>query len=460
MRLVLSKDQSAGREGTSEVNGTRAAQRVKVTGDGKGVASHAGSLLLAELADRVGLTAGLSAAMTHTRRRRSAHDPGVVLSQLAVMLADGGDCLADIAVLRQQPELFGRVGSDPTVWRVLDSIHSLGLRNIAAARAEARARAWTAGAAPDEVVIDIDGTLLDAHSDKQDATPTYKRGFGFYPILAYLDGTGEALAGLLRPGRAGSNNSADHLAVLDAALAQLPVRPDDTDIVVRVDTAGATHDFIDGCGERGVGFLVGLPVDAAVRDAFMLVQEEHWVPAIESDGTRRDGAWLVELTDLYEHHWGDGVRVIARRERPHPGAQLTLFDTAEGFRHQVFITDRPDDDIAALELRHRHRAHVENRIRAAKDTGLRNLPCEDFVRNEAWLQLVLIAQDLHAWAQTLCFDGELAVAEPKKLRHRVWHAAAVIAHTGRQTIVRFQQSWPWTTDIVIAFQRLRVALPG
>ena len=442
------------------MNGTRAAQRVKVTGDGKAVASHAGSLLLAELADRVGLTEGLSAAMAHTRRRRSAHDPGVVLTQLAVMLADGGDCLADIAVLRQQPDLFGGVASDPTVWRALDSIHCDGLRNIAAARAAARAVAWAAGAAPDEIVIDIDGTLLDAHSDKQDATPTYKRGFGFYPILAYLDATGEGLAGLLRPGRAGSNNAADHLAVLDAALAQLPVTATDTDVVVRTDTAGATHDFIDGCADRGVGFFVGLPVDAAVRDAFMLVQEEAWVPAIEADGSRRDGAWLVELTDLIDHRWGDDVRVIARRERPHPGAQLTLFDTAEGFRHQVFITDRTDTDLAALELRHRHRAHVENRIRAAKDTGLRNLPCEDFVRNEAWLQLVLIAQDLHAWAQALCFDGELAVAEPKKLRHRVWHAAAVIAHTGRQTIVRFQQSWPWTTDIVIAFQRLRVALPG
>jgi Transposase DDE domain group 1 len=442
------------------VNGTRAAQRAKVTGDGNGVASHAGSLLLAELADRVGLTKGLSVAMAHTRRRRSAHDPGVVLTQLAVMLADGGDCLADIAVLRQQPDLFGTVASDPTVWRVLESIHCDGLRNIAAARAAARAEVWAAGGAPDEVVIDIDATLVDAHSDKQDATPTYKRGFGFYPILAYLDATGEGLAGLLRPGRAGSNDAADHLAVLDAALAQLPVSPADGDIVVRTDSAGATHDFIDGCIERGVGFLVGLPIDAAVRDAFMLVQEEDWVAAIEADGSRRDGAWLVELSDLIDHHWGDGVRVIARRERPHPGAQLTLFDTAEGFRHQVFITDRTDDDIAALELRHRHRAHVENRIRAAKDTGLRNLPCEDFVRNEAWLQLVLIAQDLHAWAQQLCFDGELAVAEPKKLRHRVWHTAAVIAHSGRQTIVRFQRSWPWTTDIVIAFQRLRVALPG
>ena len=347
------------------MNGTRAAQRVKVTGDGKGVASHAGSLLLAELADRVGLTAGLSAAMTHTRRRRSVHDPGVVLTQLAVMLAGGGDCLTDIAVLRQQSDLFGRVGSDPTVWRVLDSIHSLGLRNIAAARAAARAAAWAAGAAPEEIVIDVDGTLLDAHSDKQDATPTYKRGFGFYPILAYLDATGEGLAGMLRPGRAGSNDAADHLAVLDAALAQLPIGPSETEMVVRTDTAGATHDFIDGCIYRDVRFSVGLPIDATVRDALMLVQEEDWIPAVEVDGSVRDGAWLVELSDLIEHRWGDGVRVIARRERPHPGAQLTLFDTAEGFRHQMFITDQTDTDIAALELRHRHRAHVENRIRAA-----------------------------------------------------------------------------------------------
>lgn len=146
----------------------------------------------------------------------------------------------------------------------------------------------------------------------------------------------------------------------------------------------------------------------------MLVQEEDWVPAVEAGGTRRDGAWLVELTDLLDHRWGDGVRVIARRERPHPCAQLTLFDAAEGFRHQVSITDRPGSDLATLELRHRHGVHVENRIRAAKDSELRNLPCEDFVRNEAWLQLVLCAQDLHAWAQALRFDGEVAVAEPKK----------------------------------------------
>jgi Transposase DDE domain group 1 len=448
-------------EGTSKVNGTRAARRVKVTGDGTGVAGHAGALLLAELADRVGLTDGMSAAMAHTRQRRSAHDPGVVLTQLAVSLADGGDCLADVAVLRNQPDLFGDVASDATVFRVIDSVHAVGLRHIATARAAARAVAWAAGAAPTEIVIDLDGTLLDAHSDKADATPTYKHGFGFYPIVAYLDETGEALAGLLRPGRAGSNDAADHLDTLDRALAQLPVSTDDVEMLVRTDSAGATHDFIDGCRQRRLRFSSGLPIDQRARNALLLTQEEDWLPAVETDGTVRDGAWVIELTELIElGSWPDGTRVIARRERPHPGAQLTLFDLDNGFRHQLFITDQTDTDLPALELRHRHRAHVENRIRAAKDTGLRNLPCVDVVCNDTWLQLVLIAQDLMAWSQRLCFHGALAVAEPKRLRHRVFHAAATIAHTGRQTVVRFQHTWPWVDDIVLAFKQLRVALPG
>ena len=254
-------------------------------------------------------------------------------------------------------------------------------------------------------MIDLDGTLLDAHSEKQDAAATYKHGFGFYPIVAFLDESGEALAGLLRPGNAGSNNAADHLTTLDRALAQLPVTPDEVAMLVRTDSAGATHDFVDGCRDRNLTFSVGLPVDQRVRDSLLLAQEEDWIPAVETDGSVRDGAWVIELTDLIDFaNWPEHTRVIARRERPHPGAQLSLFDQHEGFRHQIFITDQTDPNIAKLELRHRHRADIENRIRAAKDTGLRNLPCSDVVCNDAWLQLVLIAQDLIAWTQTLCFD--------------------------------------------------------
>jgi Transposase DDE domain group 1 len=182
------------------MNATRAARRVRVTGDGRGVAGHAGALLIAELADRVGLTRGLSAAMAHTRQRRSAHDPGVVLAQLAVSLADGGDCLSDVAVLRNQPELFAQVASDPTVFRVLDSIHSEGLRNLVAARAAARARVWAAGAAPSEIVIDIDGTLLDAHSEKQDGAR-----LAFRPRYYARPGSAESGNGTV--GRSGSERS-------------------------------------------------------------------------------------------------------------------------------------------------------------------------------------------------------------------------------------------------------------
>jgi len=217
----------------------------------------------------------------------------------------------------------------------------------------------------------------------------------------------------------------------------------------------ATHDFVDGCRDRNVRFSVGLPVDQRVRDSVLLAQEEDWIPAVETDGSDRDGAWVIELTDLIDFtNWPEHTRVIARRERPHPGAQLSLFDQHEGFRHQIFITDQPDTDIALLELRHRNRAHVENRIRAAKDTGLRNLPCADVVCNDAWLQLVLIAQELIAWSQALCFDGALKIAEQKRLRHRVFHAAAAVVHSGGQVIVRFQRTWPWVDDIVTASTRL------
>jgi hypothetical protein len=234
-----------------------------------------------------------------------------------VSLADGGDCLADIAALPTHPDLFGGVASDPTVFRVVDSVHADGLRNIAAAQAAARAPASDAGAAPKAIVIDLDGTLVDAHSDKHDATATYKHGFGFYPIVAYLDETGEALTGLLRPGRAGSNNAAAHLETLDRALAQLPVSTQDVEMLMRADSAGATHDFIDGCRARGVRFSSGLPIDQRARNALLLAQEEDWLPAVETDGTVRDGAWITELTQLIEvDSWPDGTRVIARRERP------------------------------------------------------------------------------------------------------------------------------------------------
>ena len=193
---------------------SRARGKLVVTADGRGVASHAGARLLLDLADAVGLTEGMSAAMAATKQRRRGHDRGEVLVDVAVMIADGGEAISDLAVLRDQPELFGQVASTPTAWRTLEAVDAEVLKRVASARAAARAEVWAAGADPGFYVIDFNATLVTAHSDKAGAAPNYKRGFGFHPLLAFLDATDEALAGILRPGNAGSKTAADHVELL------------------------------------------------------------------------------------------------------------------------------------------------------------------------------------------------------------------------------------------------------
>jgi hypothetical protein len=383
-----------------------------------------------------------------------------VLRDLAVLLADGGDCLSDLAVLRDQPELFGAVASTPTAWRVVEQVarDPDGLAGLRAARAHARAAAWRVGAHVEGLlVVDVDGTLLDAHSPKQGAAGTYKHGFGFYPLACYLDrgdGTGEALAGLLRPGYAGSNTAQDHIEVADLALTQLPATAHDQPLLVRADTGGATHGFTDHLRQRGVRFSISLPADERVRAAVLAVPADAWQPAIDGAGQPRPGA---ELHALDLAGWPAGTRAICRREDPHPGAQLSFTD-ADGHRFQVFITDQPDPNVATLELRHRRRARIEDRIRCGKATGLRNLPFDLWRRNQVWLELVLAAQDLLCWAQALLLDGDLKVAEPKTLRYRLWHVAARVVRHARRLIVRLQRTWPWAAALATAFARLR-ALP-
>lgn len=436
--------------------------RIEITGGGTGVVGHAGGLLVAELADRSGLADGLSSAMAPTRQRRSPHDPGQVLVDLAVMLADGGDCISDLRVMRDQPDVFGSVASDATAWRVLDSIDAAAAERINRARAKARATAWAAGARPSWIVLDIDSTLITAHSDKEQAAPTYKGGFGFHPIACFLDQTNEALAGILRPGNAGSGTAADHIAVLDQALSQLPAKTKTADpvngewMLVRGDSAACSHEFLDAVRDRGLEFSVGFTLTADVRDAVLKIPEKQWIPAITQDpGEEREGAWVAEITDSLDlSRWPAGSRVIVRRERAHPGAQLTFTD-ADGHRFQAFAADSPDADIVFLEARHRGHARVEDRIRTAKDSGMRNLPFGEFARNQAWLGLVLLSADLVAWCQRLLLDGELRHAEPKRLRYTLWHCAGRLVRTGRRIILRLQDTWPWTKQLVAAFDRLR-----
>jgi hypothetical protein len=464
MRLVESRSPSS-KEGTLRVQATNSHISFEVTTDGTGVVGHAGAALLRELADRLELTGALAwHAAAGDRRRR--HPDAAVLRDVAVMLADGGDCLSDLAVLREQPELFGPVASTPTAWRVVERLATDpdGLARLRLARAHARGRAWAAGGDPNTelLVIDVDATLLTSHSDfKEGAEGTYKHTFGFHPLLAYLDrGTapGEPLAGLLRPGNAAPGTTDDLIELVELALAQLPTVGTEQPVLVRSDSAGGSSRLAWHLRERQVAFSLGMQIDAHVREAITAQPEPVWTPAVEPDGQVRDGAEVCELTGWLDlSSWPPGTRAICRREDAHPGAQLRFTDH-DGHRFQVFLTDQPGPDLAQLELRHRQRARIEDRIRAAKATGLRNLPFDLWRRNAVWLELVLTAQDLICWAQALLLDGALAVAEPKMLRYRLLHVAARIVRHARRTTLRLQATWPWAAALAHAFTRLR-ALP-
>jgi hypothetical protein len=435
---------------------------------------RSGTALLAETADRIGLTAGLSRSVGGCRSW-VRHDPGKVVRDLVVTLADGGDALRHMAVLDGQPELFGDVASPATANRTIVALgnNELVIERLDTARRQARTRAWRAGAAPpviaaaergvpvvEPLCVDFDATLITAHSDDKDgAAPTYKRGFGFHPLGCWLDrgdGTGEALAAMLRPGNAGSNTADDHIDVFETAMWQLAgLIPDSVRLVARADTAGATHAFLGYLRQAGVGFSVGYPIDALVRDAIRGLGDDAWAPATRQDGDPRDGAYIAEITGQLDlAGYPQGARVLVRREPLHPGAQQTLADI-DGARFTALLTDQPEVDLAKLDTRHRAHARVEDRIRGAKNTGARNLPCDTFARNAVWLQLVLAAQDLLCFMANLCLDGDLRVAEPARLRYQLLHVPARIVTTGRRIILRIQHDWPWAQQLLTAFARLR-----
>lgn len=452
-------------------------RRVKVSADGEGVVSHAGLGMLREMAEYTGLVNALDEVLADTYRGPWVHAPGRVLTDVAVAVGDGADAITGIEVLGDREGVFGPVASMPTAWRVLDRVDADHLGAVRAARAAARAKAWAAGAGPDlsqELAIDFDATITIAHSEKENAAATWKRTFGFHPLLAFLDrpeiAGGEALAGLLRKGNAGSNTATDHVTVLEQALAALPEharpRPGDPEgprVLARSDSAGATHAFAAACRKAGVGFSFGFPVDFRVQDIVDAIPEDCWHPAIQTDGDLRDGAWVAEVTGNVDlSAWPAGSRLILRKERPHPGAQLTFTD-ADGMRVTAFLTDTGPGvvpgQIAGLELRHRQHARVEDRIRQAKATGLRNLPCRAWNENAAWLEVVLMATDLIAWTKLIAFadNPTLARCEIAAFRYRVLHVAARITHGARQVRLRIDKTWAWATTIATGWERIRTS---
>ena len=495
------------------MNVTGWSRGLEVTGGGAGVVSHAGLALLRHLGDRTGLSAGLPGALASPRL--VVHDRGRVLADLACAIADGARVISDFRVMGDQRELFGLVASVPTAWRTLKEIARGGTRaqtRVTAAVSSARRQAWAQAASrhgtlpgvrlADKVLdgvtcIRLDATVTVAHSDKELAEANFK-GFGHHPLLAACDNTGgEPLAWMLRRGSAGSNTAVDHITLADAAIAALPpvFR---RRLMITVDGAGASHDLIGHldklAARRGyeLTYSAGWALTGREKAALRTVPEQAWQAAIGARGKVRErraddacarfscahrACWIeeahvTELTGLLRDGpagdqlaaWPAAMRVFARRERPHPGAQLTLFEAEDGWRYTLWVTNRPAaakgwlGQAACIDAAHRVHARVEDAIRTGKDAGLGHFPSHDFAINAAWLTAAMTAQILLAWLRLLALDGDLAKAEPKTLRYRVLHAAARLAHGGRRRRLKIQATWPWAEAITAAWQRIN-ALP-
>jgi hypothetical protein len=448
--------------------------KIMVSADGTGIVSQAGSLLLTRALRVTGLDRGLDAGLERWRPARAVHSPGKVITDLAVALALGGDCLADVAMLRAQPELFGPVASDPVVSRLVARLAAdapAALKAIRAARADARQRAWdlagdaAPGAGGGLVTVDIDATIVASCSEKEQAMPTWKKTYGHHPLTAFADhgpdGTGEPLAVMLRAGNAGSNTAADHIEATRLALAQLP-RHLRRRALIRADSGGGTHDFLAWLTKPGrrLAYSVGFTITEDIQDAILKIPARAWSPAYDADGLARPGAWVAELTGMLDlAGWPAGMRVIVRKERPHPGAQLRFTDI-DGHRFTAFATSTKGGQLADLELRHRRRARCEDRIRCAKDTGLRNLPLQGFTQNQIWCEIVAVACDLLAWMQMLALTGKARRWEPKRLRLRIFTCAGRIVRGGRHLKLRLAASWPWAQQITTAITRLQALAPG
>jgi Transposase DDE domain group 1 len=494
------------------VNVTGWSKGLEVTADGQGIVSHAGLALLRALADKTGLTGGLSRALATPRLL--VHDRGRVLADLAAAIGDGAGVISDFRVLSDQRDLFGLVASVPTTWRALNEIAAGGPRaagRITAAVNAARRCAWTAietrhGAIPGVAIADrvldgvvcirLDATVTPAHSDKEGAEPNFK-GFGHHPLLGYCDNTREALSWMFRPGSAGSNTVADHLTVLDAAITAVPARHR-RKLMVTCDGAGASHGLITRLDElasrpgRQLTYSVGWALGERERTAISLVPQEAWHNAIDARGDVRERraddacadtgcahgrcwveeAHVTELTGLLRQGpaadqldgWPATMRVFARRERPHPGAQLTLFETRDGWRYSLHVTNVPANlrgwrsQLAYIDAAHRVHARVEDRIRTGKDCGIGHFPSQSQAVNSAWLTASMIAVTLLAWLAHLALDGDLATAEPKTLRYRILHAAARLTRGGRRRHLKIAATWPWAPAIAAAWTKIS-ALP-
>jgi len=470
---------------------TRWDHGLTVTGEGRGLVGHAGAVLLRKLADQAGLTAALGSALAR-KGRFPLVDRGVALVSMAVAIALGATSMNDITVLARHAPVLGREPSDTTVRRTLELADPRTLDKIARVRARIRAHVWSLIAATPAgfpwlaiagtvlagwLVIDLDGTLITARSDKEGAAPTFKMGYGFHPLGAWLANTAESLAMLLRPGNAGSNTSADHLTVLTAAIRQIPARMRGR-LRVRVDGAGASHELITllslSSRRRTVLFTTGWMITEADERAIRLLPAAAGQAAVDQDGVVQEDKHVAEITHLLSRAagWPAGLRWMVRRTKPsrRQASNLTAFERATGWRYSIIVTNIADTGIRDvpgshhaqfIDVRHRQHAVVEDGVRAGKTMGLRNLPSKTWLVNCGWVLAANIAADLAAWCRLLgLYDrDDLKDAEPDTLRYRLWALPARLACHARQRVLKISRTWPWKDAFLACWRRL-CALPA
>jgi hypothetical protein len=488
-------------------------QGLSVEVGGAGTVAQAGIVLPRLLADRVGLTTGLSGALARVGFT-PLRDRGRALTDAACALAAGASCLSDIEAMTAQVEIFGPGGgaSDTTMLRVLNELAArLGAdglpgRRLAKAMASARAKAWAqivarhgqlpavlvagsgltrpgvdrdpdAGVPRPVLFVRLDATVIDADSNKNGAAGHYKGGFGFHPLTAWCSNVGDSLAVMLRPGNAGSFTASDHVVVLDAAIAQIPA-PWRTDVLVTIDGAGASHDVINHLtalntaavhGRRGrrIEYSIGWPVDERTQAGIGELREFDWTDALSADGTADENASVADLTGILRHGpvgdklagWPADLRIIARRV-PRPAGEQAKLGEHPDWRYGAFATNTAAGQIQWLDARHRTQAHVEDKMKELKTCGADNLPSVDWDRNSAWLQLAALACSLNAWLRHLALDGQLAKAEPKALRYRLLGAPARLVTHARRKILKVPPGWQWARDLATAYQRLQALHPA
>jgi hypothetical protein len=484
---------------------------LRVATGGRGVVAHAGVVLPRLLADRLGLTAGLRAVVAR-RGFRPGRDRGRLLSDTVAALLTGASCLSDVEALTRQEVLFGPGGgaSDTTVLRALDELadhlgeDGLPDRRWARMIARVRAAAWAqivagnqgvlptvrvAGrplthsggddqAATPVTVIRVDATIIEAATVKEPSVAGhYKGGIGWHPLTAWCTNTGDHLVVMQRPGNAGSFTAADHVAVLEAALAQIPAA-DRGDILVTIDGAGASHAVVEQLtswntakqhGRRGrrTEYSIGWPVDERTRTAIEQLPEAAWTARLATDGRAAPGEQVADLTGLLRHTtngdrldgWPADLRVIVSRTARSASEQAALDEDAE-WRHGAFATNTVGGQLQWLDARHRTQAHVEDKIKELKAMGAEKLPTADQGRNAAWLQLAALAVTVTAWLRHLALDGDLRLAEPKTLRFRLLAVPARIVQHARSRILKIPDRWDWADALVSAWDRLQALHPA